>query len=574
MRLTGPRHPLPACRDSGRKPRGRVRPRRTFVASAVAAALLAAWAPGAALALDRALVIGVNAYPGITVGGLVGQKDLGGAVFDAKTFQGLLTSQFGVAPADIHVLLDAEATRERILGEFRTWLVEGTGAGDRVFFYFAGHGAAVRVQDPDTGTSRMTSAIVPADAHGDLAQQPLGIQGMILGVEMRGLLDQLAGRNVTVVADSCQSGSVSRDALHPFILPPTVRVRTLTPTGAVGMTAAAFAADTTLRRNAKLNSRILEIEPAPAASTGASASSASAAPAPPASGSLAVWSAATTDQVTFDLSDRPGGVFTQNFADGLRDKKATLDAQGHVTPSALLNFVRDQAQVFCGGAGPACSAGLTPQLISAPDYLTAELDAGAGAGTGASTGAGAPATPDAAPQAQSPKPTGQVIASALDAVLSHHNDFALDVQVLPGTALKIGQVVHFRLTSGESGKVAAFDLTPDGDLTQIFPNSKTDRQGRVRANAPFTMPDAFWGISIKAKPPAGAGALLVLVTEDGVDISKATGLDLDFKPIQRTSRILQVIGTEVAKPVVSPKLEEPTRAARWAFVRVPYTVSP
>ena len=236
---------------------------RILLAAAILAAIGLPWSR--ASARDRALVVGVNSYPGITVGGLAGQKDLGGAVFDAKTFADLLKTQFGVDAADIHTLFDAEASRARILDEFQTWLIAGTGPGDRVFFYFAGHGAAVRVQDEATGVSRMTSAIVPGDAHGDLAKQPLAIDGMILGVEMRGLLDQLSGRKVTVVADSCQSGSVSRDALHPFILPPSVRVRTLTPAGAVGMTRAAFDADPALRRDVKLNSRLLDIEPAPVA---------------------------------------------------------------------------------------------------------------------------------------------------------------------------------------------------------------------------------------------------------------------------------------------------------------------
>lgn len=498
---------------------------------------LACLAPIPAQARDRALVVGVNRYPGITVGGLAGQKDLGGAVFDAKTFQTLLTTRFGVADDDIHTLFEADASRDHILGEIRGWLIGGTAPGDRVFFYFAGHGAAVRVQDDATGASRMTSAIVPADAHGDLTQQPLAIEGMILGVEMRGLLDQLTGRRVTVVADSCQSGSVSRDASHPFVVPPSVRVRTLTPSGAVGMTEAAFSQNTEMRLDAKRNSRLLAIEPATSSGT-----------------ALAVWSAATTDQVTFDLPDRPGGIFTQSFADGLRDGKAVADGQGQITAAALLNFVRDRAQVFCGGAGPACSAGLTPQLVAPPDYLTKGLGASSAATT--------------------PSEDGKAMSDKLNAVLSHHNDFSLDVHLLPGTALRLGEVIHIQVTSGEAGKVAVFDLTPDGDLTQLFPNAKTDRAGRIRANAPLTMPDAFWGIALKATPPAGKGALLVLVTEDGVDLGQATGLSANFKPIASSSRLLEVIGAAVEQPVVSAKLDEPTRAARWAFVRVPYSIDP
>ncbi len=529
------------------------------VALALTLAVLAGLA-GAAAAKDRALVVGINKYPGITLNGVPGARDLGGAVFDAHTFEGLLKDQLGVTAGDIHVLTDAEATRERILGEFHDWLIADTGPGDRVFFYYAGHGAAIRVEDPATGASRMTSAIVPSDAHGELAAEPVDIKGMILGTDMHQLLDQLPGRDVTVIADSCASGSVSRDALHPLIIPPNIKVRTLTPAGAVGMTQRALAADAPLRLKTKLNGRLLEIEPT--------------APQTKTDGTLAVWAAATTDQVTFDLGSKPGGIFTQSFADGLRDKKATLDDKGEVTAQALLNYIRDQAKQFCTDAGQACSSGLTPQLLSKDTYLIAPLEAAAVAP--ASAPAVQPDTPQPADPAQpSPaQPSATPVADKMSALLSHNNDFSLAATILPGPALKLGDVIHFRVVSGEAGKVAVFDLTPDGDLTQIFPNKKTGRDGRIRANAPLTMPDAYWGINFRATKPAGPGTLLVLVTEEGIDLDKATGGALDLKPIKETSRLLEVVGAELDKPVVSPKPDVPTRAARWAFVKVPYSVAP
>lgn len=518
-------------------------------ARAVAAIFALATGCLTAAAEDRALVIGVDHYPAITVAGRTGERDLGGAVFDARTFATLLQSQFGIAPAATHVLLDRDATRARILDEIETWLIAGTGPGDRVFLYFAGHGAAVKVEDEAAGTSRMTSAIVPADAQGDLTESPLAIHGMILGVEMHRLLDRLAGRQVTMIADSCQSGSVSRDAGHPLAIPPGVRVRTLTPAGAVGMTEASFAADVPMRHAAKLNGRLLDIEPAAIV-----ASPEDAAPVPgPTQGWLAVWSAATTDQVTFDLPDRPGGIFTQSFADGLRDK-ALAGGDGPVTAAALLNFVRDKAKTFCGEAGPACSAGLTPQLLAAPTYLMAPFGA-------------------SKPTASAPT-GGGATAAALSSLLEHHNDFGLDVRMLPGSTLRVGQPIQIRIDAAEDGRVAVFDLTPDGDLTQLFPNARTSRTGAIRAGAPLVMPDAYWGINFKASPPAGAGALLVLVTEDGLDLSRATGLNLGFKPVAQTSRLLQVIGDTIERPVVSPVLDVPTRAPRWAFMRLPYAVVP
>ncbi|MBE7197910.1 MAG: caspase family protein [Parafilimonas terrae] len=522
---------------------------------------LAGWVGAAAK--DRALVVGVNHYPGIKVNGVAGVKDLGGAVFDGHTFRDLLVQQFHVDSGDIHTLFDADASRDRILGEFKTWLIDGTGPGDRVFFYYAGHGVAVKVEDPATGGSRMTSAIVPADASGELAASPFDIQGIIRGTEMRELLNQLPGRTVTVLADSCMSGSISRGIGNPLVVPPGVKVRTLTPAGAIGMTEEALAKDTGLRVRSKLNGRLLEIEPA-AVQAGAA-------------GDLAVWAAATTDQVTFDIGSRPGGIFTQSFADGLRDGKAVPDDKGHITAQALLNYVRDQAKQFCTQEGQACSAGLTPQLAAQDPYLVAPLSTGAvesGTPTPDQTG---PVTTDGAgtdtiPSTGGPPPVP--LADRMAAVLSHRNDFALSVDVLPSPRLKLGDAIHFRVTSGEAGRVAVFDITPDGDLTQVFPNTKTGRGGRIRANAPLTMPDAYWGVSFKATPPTGPGALLVLVTEEGLDLDKATGGALTFKPIGQPSRLMEIVSAELAMPVVSPQPDVPTRAPRWAFAKIPYSVAP
>ncbi len=504
--------------------------------------------PLAGAAKDRALVIGINSYPGITERGIPSTRDLTGAVFDAKTFETLLKEQFSVSSSDIHVLTETAATRDAILSEFQDWLIDGTAAGDRVFFYFAGHGVALSVRDEDNGGSRMTSAIVPADAKGELV---LGkIENLIPGTEIRTLLDKLAGRRVTVIADSCQSGSVSR-GITASVAPSRVRARTLTPGAPLGMTVEQFNADRPMRLRTKLNGRLLEIEPS--------------APTEQTSGDLAVWAAATVSQVTFDLDDGSGGIFTQSFAKGLRKKGAVPEEPDQVTPNGLLKFVRSEAQQFCNDHGAACRDGLTPQLLSKDQYLTAPLLGGPGNGGGSSAKKVEPLFADL---------QGDALAKKLSAILAHKNDFALDASILPSTQLKLGDPIRFKIMSGEAGKVAVFDVGPDGAMTQVFPNQKTGKDGRIRANTPLTMPDAFWGIQFKATPPAGPGSLLVLVTEDGVNLNRATDGSLDLKPIKSTSRLLEIIAAETSKPVVSQTLEEPVRTARFAFVRIPYTIAP
>ena len=42
---------------------------------------------------------------------------------------------------------------------------------------------------------------------------------------------------------------------------------------------------------------------------------------------------------------------------------------------------------------------------------------------------------------------GAALADKLATLLSHHNDFPLDVQMLPGSTLRIGQPLQIRVTS-------------------------------------------------------------------------------------------------------------------------------
>lgn len=102
-----------------------------------------------------ALLVGINQYPG---------SPLQGCVNDIRAWLNLLTERFGVAPKDIHTLVDRQATRTAITSELQ-WLA-GTGA-DVCLFIYSGHGTRVLDRDGDekwqhSGT-RYDQAIVPVD---------------------------------------------------------------------------------------------------------------------------------------------------------------------------------------------------------------------------------------------------------------------------------------------------------------------------------------------------------------------------------------------------------------------------
>lgn len=143
-----------------------------------------------------ALVIGINAYRHI--------DKLQTATNDAKTIAGLLDQKYGFIT---RLVLDQDATREKImneLNEFRAKLKPD----DKLLIYYAGHG----VYEKDTDASFW----LPVDAKRDNDAN---------WIDAKNITDQLtriAARHVLIVADSCYSGTMTRN-LEPVLKTPDVR---------------------------------------------------------------------------------------------------------------------------------------------------------------------------------------------------------------------------------------------------------------------------------------------------------------------------------------------------------------
>lgn len=66
-----------------------------------------------------------------------------GCITDVEMQQHLLIHRFGFNKNDVHILTDAQATREGILGAFDEYLIGQGKPGDVVVFHFFGHGSRV-----------------------------------------------------------------------------------------------------------------------------------------------------------------------------------------------------------------------------------------------------------------------------------------------------------------------------------------------------------------------------------------------------------------------------------------------
>jgi hypothetical protein len=98
----------------------------------------------AAFAADRALVIGIGSYANLPE-----KMFLEGPKNDVPLIEKLLKEKLGYPADSIRVLRDQDASRAAILASIDEWLVNGTEPGDRVYFYFSGHGLQVKDQNGD-----------------------------------------------------------------------------------------------------------------------------------------------------------------------------------------------------------------------------------------------------------------------------------------------------------------------------------------------------------------------------------------------------------------------------------------
>jgi hypothetical protein len=119
----------------------------------------------------------------------------------------LLTDKFGFRESDIKTLVNQDATADAILSAIQRHLIDSARPGDVSLFYYAGHGSRLRnLRTPKA--SGYDSTIVPADWWRGTPD----IRDKELARLFRKAVEK--GVALTVIADSCHSGSLLRGALR------------------------------------------------------------------------------------------------------------------------------------------------------------------------------------------------------------------------------------------------------------------------------------------------------------------------------------------------------------------------
>ena len=138
----------------------------------------------------KALCVGINDYP-------FGEaNDLRGCVNDANNWSNLLRNHFDFT--DIKQLLNSDATKANLVAGIKDLLANASD-GDVLVFTNASHGTYLADKDKDE--SKFDEAICPHDSDSNL----------LVDDELRNLfLNIPKGVRLTVISDSCHSGSVTR----------------------------------------------------------------------------------------------------------------------------------------------------------------------------------------------------------------------------------------------------------------------------------------------------------------------------------------------------------------------------
>ena len=269
----------------------------SFIVSAAMAVGLVLTGAQAALAGQRALLVGVGAYPNV--------KSLTGPSRDVERMEQFLIEHWEFQPEDIAILRDEHATRQAIVDVLEYVVLGTTQPGDRVVIYFSGLGTQVTDTNGDEPDG-LDEALVTIEASAE------GNDGRFTDDEFDAVLERLADREVTVIIDACHSGTktdaANSQALTRSLAGPQASQQ---PSDMKAETFATAAANRT------------------------------------------VWSAASTGQDCWEAKGE--GLFTRHFVKGAAYFGADSNGNGLVSKPELINYIRTETEKWCEGEGQ-CNA--------------------------------------------------------------------------------------------------------------------------------------------------------------------------------------------------------------------------
>jgi secreted trypsin-like serine protease len=137
-------------------------------------------------------------------------------------------------------------------------------------------------------------------------------------------------------------------------------------------------------------------------------------------------------------------------------------------------------------------------------------------------------------------PRGLIAKAAPDSQFD--NTAGLAIGFDKGDVVSVGSRVSYSVTANKPGYLMIFDQTPDGKLTQIFPNEHALRTptgaspeaARLKPGQPMLIPDyrnSFRGFDVVVEEPRGKGVMVAVLSDEPL-----TGVELPSLPKTFTTK--------------------------------------
>src|SRR5262245_21664150 len=186
--------------------------------------------------------------------------------------------------------------------------------------------------------------------------------------------------------------------------------------------------------------------------------------------------------------------------------------------------------------------------------------------------------PPSRPAGSAPPPEVPA-ATVAQSTLPRDNPAGLTVEFVQGDTLKVGQSAQFKVSTEKPGYLLLIDLTPDGKMTQIFPNARSlaartsIRRNLIEPGRPLLVPDhrdPYAGFEFKVEPPTGPGLLLAMLTEQPL---KSIPTPDAPTTMERTAAIdyIAELAEELNRDLV---VTGPARPRAWSVATKPYRIDP
>ena len=164
-------------------------------------------------------------------------------------------------------------------------------------------------------------------------------------------------------------------------------------------------------------------------------------------------------------------------------------------------------------------------------------------------------------------------AGAISDILPELENGTIDIDIRPGSRLRIGDDVSIRLTSVKDGHLTLLDRNSKNELTLLFPTQVDFKKGisdSVSAHRPLTVPDKSHRFTFAAQEPAGPGEVIAIVTKDRVDFDSLLDEYRGFEPVENKLEFMKSIAARLYAVWTG---DEENRGAQWAVGYADYFIT-